>query len=118
MAMSAELRPAAIAVVRRRYRAKASARSGRSCQPLFAQASGFGLKRVAPGRVRQKFGGLIEKGRRSSVGLNDAHLTADHIDELRQDLKAGEPQDFAHFGGLLPPAREIPIRNVRQRPEL
>ena len=48
---------------------------------------------------------LIEKGRRARVSINDAHITMEHIDQLRQVLNPGVPEKLTRLAGLSGPRR-------------
>jgi len=55
-------------------------------------------------------GGLIEKRRRVGGAIDDAHLTTQHIEELRQVVNAGVAEirtHSGHVGGSVPTAVDI-----------
>jgi hypothetical protein len=66
--------------------------------------------------LEQQRGRSIEKGWRTPVRVDDAHLAADDIDELRQRFNPGESKHLTQRGWFATP--EAAIRIVRDSPEL
>jgi hypothetical protein len=69
----------------------------------------------APAQQPTRRGGLIEKGRRVRDAIDDAHLTAQYIEELRQRIDAGvsEIRAYSGLGGSVP--GEVAIFYCMQR---
>jgi hypothetical protein len=60
---------------------------------------------------------LIEKGRRASVWIDDAHLTAEHIDDPGEDFNSRRAKELAEPRRLAGPDRQCPLRIVRDSTE-
>src|SRR6476620_10716934 len=60
---------------------------------------------------------LIEKRWRSRVGIEQAHLAPEHIDELRERLDPGGAKELTNRGLPTGPARQNAIRVVYTGPE-
>jgi len=63
-------------------------------------------------------GSLVEKRGRPSVGIDDAHLAADDIDELWQSVDARQSKDRAERRWFATPEGRAAIRIVPDSPEL
>src|ERR1700736_4179655 len=61
---------------------------------------------------------LVEKGRRSIVPVDDAHLTAEQIEQLRQGFNPGKSKGFANPCRLASPNWLHLIRIMEKSPEL
>jgi hypothetical protein len=64
-----------------------------------------------------RFGWLLEKRRRVSVRIEDAHLAAQHIDELWQAFDTGISEEFADLSWLAGPDRHGVFRIGQHRAE-
>jgi hypothetical protein len=68
-------------------------------------------------RVPRTVQRLLEKGRRPSVGVDDADLAADDIDKLRQRFDTRESKDLTQRGWFAIPEGEVAIQIVSDSPE-
>jgi hypothetical protein len=78
----------------------------------FASQQRVAAEAGASSGVRQALKRLVEKGRRSSVGIDDAHLTAHYIDELWQGVQTGIPEHLPDLGRFARPDRDRVFRIV------
>jgi hypothetical protein len=62
-------------------------------------------------------GAQIEKIHEARVSVDDAHLATQHVDQLRQGLDSGMPEEFTNLCRLLGPRRCRELRIVHGGPK-
>src|SRR5438552_12442975 len=82
-----------------------------------SQELGMPLKPLCFRRARRESTRLVEKGRRSSVRVDEAHLATQNIDELWEGFDARKSKRFGKQRRLLSPDRQCVVRVVHQSPE-